>query len=84
MESKPTERVRSRIECLGSRGETVTVLELQYYHIEQTGSGTRHYRGARRFQIDGGAPVRLIDARTFEVPDTGELLHHSGVNPGFS
>ena len=71
---QPRERERRRIECLGVRGEAVTVLELQYYHLEETASGIRHHPGARRFQIPDGRALRLVDARTFEVIDTGELL----------
>ncbi len=38
------------------------------------GAMPSHYPGARRFALDTGELVRLIDARTYEVIETGELL----------
>ena len=56
-------------------GDTVVLVERQYYERRSTAAGDREYPGAQRIETQGGIAVRLIDATTYEVPETGELLH---------
>lgn len=69
------ERELRRIECRTDCGEPAIVVEMQFFDIRKTAAGVREYPGARRFAIAGGGALRLIDARTFEVVDTGALLY---------
>lgn len=65
------EEESARFRCEGDDGSPLTVLE---YRL--TGeTGRRRYPGARRLVLSTGEPVRYIDAVTFEVIDTGELVH---------
>lgn len=68
------EEVFAQYPCLGDDGAFVTVIE--YRHVERVGSasGPRLYPGARRLALSTGEAVRYIDAGTFEVVDSGELL----------
>lgn len=59
-------------------GDAVVLVERQYYDRRSTAAGDREYPGARRIETLGGIAVRLIDARTYEVPETGEFLRDAG------
>lgn len=68
------ERETNRFRCTGDDGSWIVVVEHQHFDRRKNAQGHRVYPGARRFALDTGEPVRLIDARTYEVIETGELL----------
>lgn len=62
--------------CTGDDGTPLFVVEHRHVFATQGGSGPRQHRGAARTTLLNGEPVRYIDAGTFEVIATGELLVH--------
>ena len=70
----PSEHVLARHQCLGDDGTALTVLELRYVLQQATSAGDRNYLGARRWMLETGEDVRVIDLQTFEVLSSGELL----------
>ena len=64
----------SRHRCVGDDGASVTVIEYRHVDVIPGAAGTRIYPGARRLVLSGGEPVRYVDAETFEVIGSGELL----------
>lgn len=64
----------ARWRCIGDDETPVTVIEYRYAPATITGRPVRAYPGARRLALTTGEPVRYIDATTFEVVPTGELL----------
>jgi len=68
------EEERSRHRCTGDDGASVTVIEYRHAATIPAASGTRIYPGARRLALSTGEAVRYIDAETFEVIASGELL----------
>jgi hypothetical protein len=68
------EEERARYTCEGDDGTRLIVLEFRYVLRKQTSSGPRAYPGARRWALETGDAVRLLDRRTFEVVATGELI----------
>jgi len=65
----------ARYRCTSEDGTYVTVIESRYSESVRTDSGLRHRPGARRLALDTGGAVRYIDAQTFEIIASGELLH---------
>src|SRR3546814_13098938 len=71
------EEALAHYRCAGDDGTYVTVVDYRHVAIEQGAAGTtgvRHRPGARRLALTTGEAVRYIDARTFEVVVSGELL----------
>ncbi|MFK3888816.1 hypothetical protein [Sphingomonas sp. NPDC079357] len=66
------EEESARYRCEGDDGSSLTVME--YRHVGQGNTDRRRYPGARRLILSTGEPVRYIDAVTFEVIGTGELV----------
>lgn len=66
----------ARHRCIGADGTPVFVVEQRHVFTIQGGTGPRQHRGAARATLLDGEPVRRIDARTFQVTATGELLTH--------
>jgi hypothetical protein len=66
----------ARHRCTGGDGTPLCVVERRHVFTSQGETGTHHHRGAVRATLLDGEPVRYIDARTFEVAATGELLVH--------
>lgn len=66
-----------RFRCMSDDGTCLTVLEHRHIAIVDVEGKTRSLRGARRLALSTGERVRYIDANTFEVVDTGELLRRS-------
>jgi hypothetical protein len=65
----------ARYKCLGDDGSNVVVVEYRYVHNSHTENGSpRRYPGARHLILTTGEPVRYVDAYTFEVIESGELL----------
>ena len=64
----------ARYRCVEDDGSPLTVLEFQRFAIVQTRAGIRRIPGARRLALGSGEVIQYIDARTFEVVITGELL----------
>lgn len=71
------EEAVARYRCLGDHGFPFTVIEFQHFATIQTPAGIRRQQGARRLTLGAGEAVRYIDARTFEVVPTGELLRRA-------
>jgi hypothetical protein len=63
-----------RYRCLGD-DETPLVV-VAYRLIEMTGEAGRRRRrpGARWVELATGEPLRTVDARTFELVATGEII----------
>lgn len=72
--SSPPETLLAWHPCVGDDGTCLMVIEYRYMLHEETPAGVRVYPGARRWALDSGEPVRVIDRETFEVVATGELL----------
>ncbi|GHH25226.1 hypothetical protein GCM10008023_38320 [Sphingomonas glacialis] len=66
----------ARHRCTGDDGTPLFVVEHRYVFTSQGGAGSRQHRGAAWVTLLNGEPVRYIDARTFEVIATGEMLAH--------
>jgi hypothetical protein len=66
----------ARHPCLGDDGTPLFVVEHRHVFITQGDAGTREHRGAAWTTLLDGEPVRYIDAGTFEIVATGELLTH--------
>lgn len=60
--------------CVDDNEVTVFVVQHQHFDRRRTTSGEREYPGARRWALTTGEAVRVIDGRTYEVIDSGELL----------
>ena len=66
----------ARHRCTGDDGTPLLVIEHRHVFTSQDGTGARQHRGAAWATLLDGEPVRYIDACTFEVVATGELLAH--------
>jgi hypothetical protein len=66
----------ARHRCTGGDGTHLFVVEHCHVFTTHGEAGTRKYRGAGWAALLNGEPVRYIDARTFEIIATGELLVH--------
>lgn len=64
----------ARYRCVEDDGSLCSVTAFQRFAIVQTRGGIRRIPGARWLALGSGEVVRYIDARTFEVVITGELL----------
>lgn len=65
----------ARHRCTGD-GTPLFVVQRRHVFITQGGAGPRQHRGAAWATLLDGESMRYIDARTFEVIATGELLVH--------
>jgi hypothetical protein len=63
-----------RWRCLAEDESSLIVLEFQHLAPSAPGAPVRRYPGARRHALSTGEAVRIIDATTFEIVDSGELL----------
>lgn len=66
----------ARHRCSGDDGTPLFVVERCHVFMTQGDTGLRQYRGAAWLTLLDGEPVRYIDARTFEVVASGELIAH--------
>lgn len=69
------EKETGRWRCRTEDESSVTVIEYQHIAAPAAGEPYRLYPGARRLALSTGEAARYIDARTFEIVETGELLH---------
>jgi hypothetical protein len=60
--------------CRTDDESVVTVIEYQHVAVPAPGAPERRYPGARRLALTTGEAVRFIDATTFEIVESGELL----------
>ena len=60
--------------CRTEDESLVTVIEYQHVADPAPGASARHYPGARRLALSTGEVARYIDASTFELVETGEML----------
>lgn len=65
---------RCRFRCLNEDGDPVLVVETQHFQISMVDGKERKRPGARQLTSSRGEAVRYIDASTFELVATGELL----------
>ncbi len=68
------EEALARYRCAGDDGTYVTVVDYRHVAIEAGATGVRRRPGARRLALTTGEAVRYIDAQTFEIVASGELL----------
>lgn len=68
------EREIERWRCRTDDESVVTVIEYQHVDTPVPGAPDRRYPGARRLALSTGEAVRYIDATTFEIAESGELL----------
>jgi hypothetical protein len=66
----------ARHRCIGCSGKPLFVVEHRHVFTTHGGAGTRHHRGVAWATLLNGEPVRHINAQTFEIIATGELLAH--------
>lgn len=64
----------ARHRCTGDDGSPLIVVEYRHVFTSSDGGKTRRQHGARWLALLDGEPVRHIDAATFEVVASGELL----------
>jgi hypothetical protein len=64
----------ARYRCEGDDGTPITVIEHRHVFTTTDDDKVRHQRGAAWLSLPGGEPVRYIDAATFEVIRSGEVL----------
>lgn len=68
------EREIARWRCATEDESGAVVIEYQHVPAPVRGVPPRDYPGARRLALSTGEQVRYIDAATFEIVETGELL----------
>lgn len=66
----------ARHKCMGDDGSPLVVLQYRHVFLTNGNGRARHYRGAAWLTLLNGEPIRYIDAKTFEVIATGELVAH--------
>ena len=74
--SAPAEQI-ARYRCTGDDGTPLVVIEYRYLFTSEGEAGVRRHRGAAWLSLLDGEPVRYIDAETFEVTRSGEMLRRS-------
>jgi hypothetical protein len=67
----------ARHRCTGDDGTPLIVVEYRHVFTSHDGGKPRRHHGARWLALPDGEPVRHIDAETFEVVATGELLRRA-------
>lgn len=71
----------ARHRCTGDDGTPLVVVEYRYIFTTEGGeAGVRRHRGSAWLSLLDGEPVRYIDADTFEVTSTGEILRRALAN----
>ena len=63
-----------RYRCSGDDETPLVVIEYRLIELEESYGAVRRRLGPREVRLQFGEELRLIDARTFEVPTTGELI----------
>lgn len=66
----------ARHRCIDRDGIAIVVVEHCNIFTTSDGAALGQYRGAGRMTLLDGEPVRAVDAGTFEVVSTGQLLTH--------
>lgn len=64
----------ARHRCRGDDGSFLIVIECRYLRTVNWRGAPRVLKGAITAELLGGEPVRIVDARSFEVVSTGEIL----------
>lgn len=64
----------ARYRCVGDDGSTLVVVEYRHLRIAQGENGTRNQIGGAWTELLTGEMLRYIDAETFELISTGELI----------
>ena len=66
-----------RYRCTGDDGTALTVVEYRYIFTTDGEAGVRRHPGSAWLSLLDGEPVRYVDAETFEVTGSGELLRRA-------
>ncbi|RYD97107.1 MAG: hypothetical protein EOP61_17090 [Sphingomonadales bacterium] len=66
-----------RYRCTGDDGTPLVVVEYRYIFTTESDVGVRRQRGSAWLSLLNGEPVRYIDAETFEITSSGELLRRN-------
>lgn len=64
----------ARHRCTGDDGTPLVVVEYRYIFTTESEAGVRRQPGSSWLTLLDGEPVRYIDAETFEVRSSGEML----------
>lgn len=64
----------ARHRCMGDDGTPLVVVEYRHVFTSGEAGKVRQHRGSSWLALLDGEPVRYIDAATFEVVASGELL----------
>ena len=64
----------ARHRCLGDDGTRLIVVEYRHMFTSDAGGTVRRHPGSRWLALLDGEPVRYVDAETFEVVASGEML----------
>ena len=67
----------ARHRVTGDDGSPLVVVEYRYIFTTEGEAGVRRQPGAAWLTLLDGEPVRYIDAETFEVTSTGEILRRA-------
>ena len=67
----------ARHRCTGDDGTPLVVVEYRYIFTTEGEAGVRQQRGAAWLSLLNGEPVRYVDADTFEVTSSGEMLRRT-------
>lgn len=67
-----------RHKCVGDDGTPLLAIEFRLVETIGHGSKIRRRLGATRAELRTGETLRIIDAKTFEVTETGELIRRTG------
>jgi hypothetical protein len=65
-----------RYRCVGDDETPLVAIEYRLVECHERAGTVRRRLGPREVRLQFGDTLRIIDARTFEVPATGELIRH--------
>ncbi|KRC82578.1 hypothetical protein [Sphingomonas sp. Root241] len=64
----------ARYPCVGDDETPLVVIEYRLVELHTSDGAVRRRLGPRGVRLQFGDELRIIDARTFEMPATGELI----------
>jgi hypothetical protein len=64
----------ARYSCVGDDETPLVVIEYRLVEFHDGQGGVRRHLGPRGVRLQFGDELRIVDAKTFEVPATGELI----------
>ena len=63
-----------RHRCCGDDETPLLAIEYRLVELDESGGTVRRRLGPLEVRLQFGEELRIVDARTFEVPSTGELI----------